>query len=91
LCEELGVNVAEKIRGLFFGANVVRINAALLRLVKDGRFKMSGHRNVCGEVIVDVGVQVSCIDMGRAKAGDCLMWWVSQFESDCVGTRLSKT
>ncbi len=56
-----------------------------------GRFKMGGHRNVCGEVIVDIGVQVSGIDVGSAEAGDCLMRRVGQCETDCVGTRLSKT
>jgi len=28
---------------------------------------MSSHRNVCGEVIVDIGVQVSGVDMAAPR------------------------
>jgi len=56
-------------RGLFFGADVIGLTR-YAATGKDGRFKMGGHRDVCGEVIVYIGVQMSGIDMGRAEAGD---------------------
>jgi len=52
---------------------------------------MSSHRNVCGEVIVDIGVQVSGVDMGRCQGWRLPDEAGGQSETDGVVRGWSKT
>src|SRR5579871_1406822 len=70
LSEKLGLDAEEKIGGLFFRANVGGVDAGLLGLRKQRLFKVGGHFDVSGEVIVDVGVQVSGVEMSLALRDD---------------------
>src|SRR6267142_1103737 len=90
LSEQLGMNTRQKVGGLFLRPNMVRINTALLFGWKDGLFEMGSHFDVSGKMVVDVGVQVSGVDVCGAKIGDGLVRRIGQFEADGIRARRSQ-